>query len=61
MTIRYDGRRFRALTNTPNGDTSGETTFDYQQTGDVVWATYTGGTVKFGARKGRKLVDVLPD
>lgn len=48
MTISYDGRRFCALANTPNGDTSGETIFEYHQAGDVVWATYMGGTVKFG-------------
>lgn len=48
MTIDYDGRRFRPLSNTPNGDTGGETIFDYRQSGDVVWATYAGGSVKFG-------------
>jgi hypothetical protein len=49
MPIDYDGRRFRAVSNTPNGDTGEATTFEYRQAGDVVWGTYSGGTVKFGA------------
>jgi hypothetical protein len=57
MTISYDGRRFRAVSNTPNGDTSDETIFDYHQTGVVVWATYTGGTVKFGTLVASVLAD----
>ena len=48
MTINYDGRQFRALSNTSNGDTSEATIFTYRHAGDVVWATYSGGTVKFG-------------
>ena len=48
MTINYDGRQFRALSNTSNGDTSAATIFQYHHRGDVVWATYSGGTVKFG-------------
>ena len=48
MTINYDGRQFRALSNTPNGDTSEATIFKYRHAGDIVWATYSGGTVKFG-------------
>ena len=48
MTINYDGRQFRALSNTSNGDTSEATIFKYRHAGDVVWATYSGGTVRFG-------------
>ena len=55
--ISYDGRRFRAVSNTPNGDSSEATTFEYRQRGDVVWATYSGGTVKFGTL----VAAVLPD
>lgn len=44
----YDGRRFRAVANTPNGAVSEETVFAYHQRGRVVWATYEGGAVAFG-------------
>ena len=48
MTFSYDGRRFRSVANTPNGEVSGETIFHYHQTGSIVWATYAGGGVRFG-------------
>ena len=48
MTVNYDGRKFRPRSNTPNGDTSEATIFEYRHTGDIVWGTYSGGTVKFG-------------
>lgn len=47
-TIHYDGRRFQSVANTPNGEVSGATTFDYRQRGDVVWATYEGGGIALG-------------
>ena len=46
--IDYDGRRFCAVANTPNGSVSPATVFDYRQHGDVVWATYEGGAIAFG-------------
>jgi hypothetical protein len=46
--IGYDGRRFRSLSNSAGGDVGGETTFDYHQREDLVWATYAGGSVRFG-------------
>lgn len=48
MRPDYDGRRFRAVWNTPNGEVGGETVFAYRQAGDVVWATYAGGGVRQG-------------
>ena len=44
----YDGRTFRLLAGTEGGDVDGSTLFHYHQRGDVVWATYEGGTVRFG-------------
>ena len=35
--------------NTPNGDVSGDTRFHYRQRGGRVWATYSGGRVRFGS------------
>ena len=47
--IDYEGRRFRSVANSRGGDVGAETTFDYHQEGDVVWATYAGGAIRFGA------------
>jgi|SRR5581483_1977801 len=47
--MNYNGKRFRSVSNSPNGEVDGETYFDYHQSADVVWATYKGGGVHFGA------------
>ena len=44
----YDGRRFRTVANTANGEVGAETVFEYRQEGEVVWATYHGGGVARG-------------
>ena len=46
--IDYDDRRFRAVETTANGEVGDGTVFHYRQRGDVVWATYEGGGVRFG-------------
>ena len=46
--IDYDGRRFRSLSNSETGEVDAETVFQYHQRGDVVWATYEGGAIRFG-------------
>jgi len=46
--INYDGRRFRGVENSQEGEVSGKTVFEYRQVDDVVWGTYTGGTIRFG-------------
>jgi hypothetical protein len=46
--IRYDGRLFRSVENSAGGDVGSATTFHYRQEDDVVWATYSGGSVRFG-------------
>jgi hypothetical protein len=48
MTLRYEGRVFRSVANSEGGDVGGETMFHYHQEGDTVWATYSGGAVRFG-------------
>jgi hypothetical protein len=48
MPIDYHDRRFRPVVNTDNGEVSADTAFHYRQAGDVVWATYEGGPVRFG-------------
>ena len=46
--MNYDGRVFRPLSNSPNGDVDDETRFEYHQSGTTVWATYRGGDIVFG-------------
>ncbi|REK52229.1 MAG: n-acetylglutamate synthase [Thermobacillus sp.] len=45
----YNGRTFRSVSNTDNGDVSRETIFYYSQQGDVVTATYSGGGILAGS------------
>ncbi|MFP5284731.1 MAG: n-acetylglutamate synthase [Thermoanaerobaculia bacterium] len=46
--IDYEGRRFRSVRNSSTGEVGAETVFEYHQRGDVVWATYEGGDIRFG-------------
>jgi hypothetical protein len=46
--VDYNARIFRSVANSDGGDVNGETTFDYHQRDDLVWATYSGGSVAFG-------------
>jgi hypothetical protein len=52
MEWNYEGRRFRPVTNTPNGQVNGETLFVYRQTGDLLTATYAGGGIRCGQMTG---------
>lgn len=54
--INYNGKIFRPISNTANGETSAETVFVYQQTGNILTASYSGGGIKLGQLIG--LVDV---
>lgn len=47
-TFNYHNRYFRSIANTPNGEVSGDTLFHYRQEGNVVWATYQGGSIVLG-------------
>ncbi len=46
--VNYDGRSFRTVTNTDNGEVTEDTTFRYHQRGKMVWAEYEGGPVLRG-------------
>lgn len=50
--INYDQKKFKSVSNTENGEVSGETTFEYFQKGDIIWGTYEGGSIKFGTITG---------
>jgi hypothetical protein len=46
--ISYNGRKFRSVTNTENGEVSGETEFQYRQSGNIVTGIYHGGGILLG-------------
>jgi hypothetical protein len=46
--VQYEGRVFRSVANSDGGDVGEGTTFHYHQQADIVWATYSGGSVRFG-------------
>lgn len=57
--MRYDleGKTFRSVANTDNGEVGADTVFRYHQDGDLVWAEYDGGDIV----RGHLLATVLPD
>lgn len=44
----YNGKCFKAISNTDNGEVSDETLFFYRQSGDMIWADYFGGSIRKG-------------
>jgi hypothetical protein len=48
MPIDYEGRVFRSVSNSSNGEVSAATHFHYQQQERVVWAAYGGGDIALG-------------
>jgi antitoxin component YwqK of YwqJK toxin-antitoxin module len=44
-TINYNNRKFHAVQNTKNGETSAETVFHYHQEGNILSAEYSGGQI----------------
>jgi hypothetical protein len=53
--INYNGKIFRPVSNTQNGETSSEIVFNYKQVGNILTAEYAGGKIKRGHLMG--LVD----
>ena len=48
MKIDYHNKTFKSTENTPNGEVDGSTLFYYEQSGNVVTATYSGNQIKAG-------------
>jgi hypothetical protein len=46
--FNYHNKKFSAVSNTPNGETSAQTIFHYLQEGNIVSAHYAGGSVVAG-------------
>ena len=46
--MNYDGKKFRPLQNSNNGETTQDTIFPYQQTGGILTSEYAGGKIVKG-------------
>jgi hypothetical protein len=46
--MNYNGKIFRPISNTENGETSNETLFHYQQVGTILTSAYSGGKIIMG-------------
>ena len=46
--INYNGKIFRPISNTENGETSSETIFYYKQVDTILTSEYSGGQIKKG-------------
>jgi len=44
----YDGKTFKPVSNSANGETSGDTVFHYRQAGNILTAAYNGGRIQSG-------------
>lgn len=53
----YNNKIFRSVSNSANGEVSNDTIFQYHQSGNIVWAEYTGGQIV----KGFLIAKVLED
>jgi len=57
MNISYDGRTFRPVSNSETGEVGDGTLFHYHQKGEIVWAEYSGGEIRFGTLIAKVLDD----
>ena len=58
MTVfNYDGRVFRSVATSENGDVGSATRFHYHQLSDIVWAEYSGGAIE----RGQLIARAAPD
>lgn len=53
MQYNLNNKRFRSISNEAHGDVGDKTLFHYYQKEDLVWATYSGGTIRQGNIIGR--------
>lgn len=44
----FDKKTFRVVSNSENGETGDETLFHYRQNENMVTATYSGGSIRYG-------------
>ena len=48
MDYNLEGKVFKSIANTKNGEVDTETLFKYHQEGNRVWAEYSGGAIVLG-------------
>lgn len=46
--MNYNNKKFKAIANSPNGETSEETIFEYIQDGNILTSEFKGGLIKYG-------------
>lgn len=46
--MNYNGKKFRVVSNSENGETSSETNFEYVQKGNILTSEYSGGNIMHG-------------
>jgi hypothetical protein len=46
--MKYEGKKFRPVYNSVNGETSSETIFQYHQEGNILTCDYSGGKILKG-------------
>ena len=46
--MNYHNKKFKTVTNSASGETSGDTLFHYKQEGNILYADYAGGQIKKG-------------
>lgn len=51
--FNYHNKYFQSVNSTENGEVTGETLFHYRQEGNIIWATYKGGSIVFGTLNGQ--------
>jgi hypothetical protein len=57
MKINLNNKQFKSLSNSDNGEISGDTTFYYTQNGEIISATYQGGSILQGQIIGKIVED----
>jgi len=58
MNFDLNNRKFRAYSNSRNGEVSPETIFHYHQEKDLIWADYSGGDILKGFLVGTTCSDI---
>lgn len=46
--MNYNGKKFRVISNSDNGESSKKTIFEYKQTDNILTAEYSEGKIKYG-------------
>ena len=53
IAINIDNKKFCAVSNSEGGEVNEQAIFHYRQKEELIWATYSGGKIKFGTITGK--------